>query len=251
MFRGYTGCAVLRPHSSKGVWNIQARVTVPGTEAANSPQFWGIGEWGCAHSPCHPPSPPPRFRRDGSPVPKGVVEHPLCQHGAWAGVCFGAPLAHCPSFSPYLLRVVVIFLPHLLLLLLLHLALPPAHPAGPGALPITVAPRRLGHARLGQAALGGEQKTTAGGSWHVPSAPSCSSCMFHRGPGVPREQRVLLLCMWEEILRVAGSSGILAQVRDGVPTTVLGGRGEVAPSPRSLWAPGGAFCFREDVMVRL
>ena len=64
-----------------------------------------------------------------------------------------------PPFSLYLLGV-VIFLPHLLLLLPWHLALPLAQPATRSALPITVDPRRCRYTRLGQAALEEEQKAT-------------------------------------------------------------------------------------------
>lgn len=99
----------------------------------------------------------------------------------------GCPQLTAP-FSAYLLGVVVVFLPRLLLLLLRHLALPPAQPATRGALPITVDPRLLGHAWLGQVALEGEQKATAWGVGGLadPSCPIPLSLRISQGPwGVP------------------------------------------------------------------
>lgn len=70
-------------------------------------------------------------------------------------------LSRHPPVSPYLTSVAVLLLPCFLLLLLRHLALPPAQPAARSALPLTVALWCLGCARLGQAALRG-QKTELG-----------------------------------------------------------------------------------------
>lgn len=153
---------------------------------------------------------------------------------------WGTP-SFLPPFSPYLLGVVVVFLPHLLLLLLRHLALPPAQPAGRGALPITVDPWRLRNTRLGQTALEKEQKATA---WRELADPICPILLSLRAGS-----RGVLSGMQEEIPRGAGSSRVLARAREEVPTAVLGGRGEESP-PHPLWASAEAFCFRKDVMAR-
>lgn len=71
--------------------------------------------------------------------------------------------SHRPPVSSYLTGVAVLLLPRFLLLLLRHLALPPAQPAARSALPLAVALWCLGCARLGQAALQG-QKPELGGS---------------------------------------------------------------------------------------
>lgn len=204
--------------------------------------------------PCHPPSPPPScssgFSRDGGLVPKGVGgTSPMLAWSMGRRMLWSAP-SLLPPFSPYFLGVVVVFLPRLLLFLLWHLALPPAQPAGRGALPITVDPWRFGYARLGQVALEKEQKATTRRELAGPIHPILLSLRISRGALGCVGSRGFHLCTWEEILRAAGSSGILALVREGIPTTVLGGRGEVPPSPHLLWASAGAFCFRKDVMAR-
>lgn len=80
-FSGFFRGLVLTPHRSKGVLDIQARVTLPSAEAAHSPQLWGFREggcWGCLRSPFQPvltsskPQLLPQFRRDGGLVPKGM-----------------------------------------------------------------------------------------------------------------------------------------------------------------------------------
>lgn len=120
--------------------------------------------------PLPPPSCSSGVSRDGGLIPKGMGG--TCPMLAWSRgrrMLWGTS-SFLPPFSPYLLGVVVVFLPHLLLLLLRHLALLLAQPAGRGALPITVDPWHLRYTRLGQTALEEEQKATA---WRELADPVC------------------------------------------------------------------------------
>lgn len=142
VFRGSEGSSVLTSHSSKGVLNIQARVTLPGTEAAPLPtpsciltaeQGWRPGAQRCGGT-------------------ASMLAWAMGRRMLWS----------IPSsllcFSPYL-AVVGVFLPCLLLLLLRCLALALAQPAR-AALPFTAGLGGHGGTGLGQATLEGEQKTT-------------------------------------------------------------------------------------------
>lgn len=104
------------------------------------------------------------------------------------GGCFGMTPSRCPPVSPYLTGVAVLLLPRFLLLLLRHLALPPAQPAARSALPLTMALWCLGCARLGQAALRG-QKTELGaapGLWdRLGRGSHCSTGWERRGTPCP------------------------------------------------------------------
>lgn len=178
MFRGSVGSLVLTSHSSKGDLNIQAGVTLPGTESAHSPQLWGIREgdsWGCPTA--NPLLPPPGcssgLSRGGGLVPKGVGEQPPCLRGAWVEGCFGASPAHCSAFL-HTLVCLVSFFPAFscfcsgaLLWCWLSLPVLPCP-----SLRVCGAAGTLGLARL---PCKGSKKPLLRGSWLVPSTPSCSA----------------------------------------------------------------------------
>lgn len=234
MFRGSVGSLVLTSHSSKGALNIQAEVTLPGTEAAHSPQLWGIREgdsWGCPTA--NPLLPPPGcssgLSRDGGLVPRGVGEQPPCSRGSWIEGCFGASPAHCSAFL-HTLVCLVSFFPAFscfcsgaLLWCWLSLPVLPCP-----SLRVCGAAGTLGLARL---PCKGSKKPRLRGSWLVhplhPAQPEDFT-------GVCREHGVHL-CIGGGTLRADGSSGILAQAREDVPTAAWGKRGtSFSPSPLGL-----------------
>lgn len=134
-----------------------------------------------------------------------VETSPLLAWSTGRRILWGTPTSLLP-LSPYLLTVVVFFLPCLLLLLLWHLAFPLAQLTGCGAVPIAMDLRCL---RLGQAALEEEQNSTA---QRELVGPILLILRVSGGPGVFKEQEGHW-CTWEEILRATGSVGILAQAR--------------------------------------
>jgi len=174
-FRGSVGCSVLTPHSSKGV-------TLPGVEAARSPQLWGVREGGCWGSPpASSPSSPPRcssgFSRDGGLVPKRMggtfVIHG--QEDALGFPWLTAPLAHCAPFLHTSLVWLSSFFPAFSCfssgtLLCLRLSQPAAV--------LCPSPWTCGTSGvLGLASLPwkGSRKPLLGGGRTVPSTPPCLS----------------------------------------------------------------------------